>query len=146
VADDVELAWSARTWAVAAVEFSAVPPLRSTIPVTSLDSRAVDSLGLCIPADVSEPGRTGWSATLWQVGGDAGSATVWQPVALLTPSPRSLGAMADPLNQSVVAWPPGRYILETRFDGLQKEAWLGLLISPTPAATAPPPPRTWPRA
>ena len=128
VADDVELGRSVRTWLVATVEYAVVPPVRSTVPVTSLVLGGVNDLGFCLPGGVSGPGKTGWSGTLWRQGGVGADSTAWQPAARLTPSPGSLGALAEPLDGSVGTWPPGRYVLEARFVGSDSEAWLGLLI------------------
>jgi hypothetical protein len=128
VADDVELGRPVRTWLVASVEYSAVPPVRSTVPVTSLVSSGVSSLSFCLAPEVSQAGKTGWSGTLWRQSGDAADPAAWQPAARLTPFPGSIGALAAPLDGSATTWPPGRYVLEARFAGSPREAWLGLLI------------------
>lgn len=132
VADDVEVGLSVRTWLTAAVEYSAVSPVRSTIPVTPLVSSTVDMLSVCVPAAVVGADTTGWSGTLWRVGGDSTDPTGWRQVARLTPLPGSLGALADPLGEALVVWPPGPYVLEARFEGSIREAWLELLIQESP--------------
>jgi hypothetical protein len=128
VADDVELGRSVRTWIVADVEYSTIPPVRSTVPVTALVSSGVSNLGFCLPPDVAAAGKTVWSATLWRQGGDASDSTAWQAAAQLTPLPGAIGALAAPVGGAITTWPPGRYVLEARFQGSTREAWLGLLI------------------
>ena len=128
VADDVELGRSVRTWIVADVEYSTIPPVRSTVPVTAVVSRGVSSLGFCRPPDSAGAGRTVWSATLWRQSGDAADAAAWQAAAELTPLPGAIGALAAPVGGAIATWPPGRYLLEARFQGSTREAWLGLLI------------------
>ncbi len=130
VADDVELGRSVRTWIVAAVEYATIPPARSTVPVTALVSTGVSSLGFCLPLDVAGAGKTAWSATLWRQAGDAADSTAWQAAAQLTPLPGAIGALATPVGGAIATWPPGRYVLETHFQGSTREAWLGLLIRP----------------
>ncbi len=128
VADDVQPGRSVRTWLVASVVYAMVPPIRTSIPVTSLVSHSVDKLGFCVPAGVLDHGRNAWNGTLWRQGGDPADPTGWRQVARLTPSPGSFGAMADPLDRSVVVWPPGIYVMEARISGSLQDAWLGLVI------------------
>ena len=128
VADDVELGRSVRTWIVADVEYSTIPPVRSSVPVTALVSSGVSSLGFCLPPDIAAAGKTVWSATLWRQGGDTSDTTTWRAAAQLTPLPGAIWALAAPVGGAIVTWPPGRYVLEARFQGSTKEAWLGLLI------------------
>jgi hypothetical protein len=128
VADDVELGKSVRTWIVAAVEYSTIPPVRSTVPVTALVSNGVSSLGFCLPPEIARAGKTVWSATLWRQSGDASDSTAWQAAAQLTPVPGAIGALAAPVGGAIATWPAGRYVLEARFQGSTREAWLGLLI------------------
>jgi hypothetical protein len=128
VADDVELGRSVRTWIVAAVEYSTTPPVRSTVPVTAFVSSGVSRLGFCRPPDSAGPGKTVWSATLWRQSGGAADSTAWQAAAQLTPLPGASGALAAPVGGAIAIWPPGRYVLEARFQGSTREAWLGLLI------------------
>jgi hypothetical protein len=130
---------------VPAVEYSTVPPLRASIPITSLPvtplpDGGLATLALCVPATL--PGTTGstWSATLWQLGGEPAGSRVWQLVARLDPPPHSLGAIAQPLGSAGRSWQPGLYLLETRFEGTIKEAWLGIEIQFQPN------PRGWPQA
>jgi hypothetical protein len=132
VADDAELGLSVRTWLVASVVYSIVPPIRTSIPETSLVSHAVERLGLCAPAIVSDNGQNAWSGTVWRQGGDPADPTGWRQVARLTPSPGSLGALADPLDRSVSAWPPGIYVIEARVSGSPQDVWLGLVITESP--------------
>ena len=132
VADDVAFGRAIRSWLVATVEYSDVPPVRSTIPLTVVVSNAVDRLGFCLPASMADPTAVGWSATLWQFDAGAADPTLWRPAARLVPPPGSLGAIADPLDSSASGWPPGRYVLETRFAGSVNEAWLGFVIRPSP--------------
>ena len=132
VADDVEQGRPVRTWLVAGVEYSVVPPVHSTIPVTTLVSSEVVRLGFCLPVSAGEPRNGGWSGTLWRQGADAANPTQWQAAARLDPAPGSLDALAYPVNKSAIAWPPGLYFLEARFVGLDREAWLGLLIQRRP--------------
>ena len=127
-ADDGEMGPFLRTWHGATVQYSVVPPIRSTVPLTWLISSDVRSLVFCLPADASRLGTAAWSGTLWRQGGSAADPMAWQPAARLTPAPGSLGAMADPITASAPTWPPGRYMLEARFEGSESEAWLGLLI------------------
>ncbi|MFI5258522.1 MAG: hypothetical protein ACHQ01_02755 [Candidatus Limnocylindrales bacterium] len=131
VADDVEFGRAIRSWLVADVEYSDVTPVSSTIPVTVVVSGAVEGLGFCLPASMADPTAVDWSATLWRFDNDPADPTKWLPAARLNPLPGSLGAMAAPLDPSASGWPPGRYVLETRFAGSIDEAWLGLLIRPT---------------
>jgi hypothetical protein len=128
VTKDVELARNVQTWLVASVVYSTVRPEPSTLPVTSVVSTGLSSLGFCVPAEVSGPGKTNWSATLW-LAGDAAHPAAWQPAALLTPLPGALGALAHPRDRSAAFWPPGLYVLEAHFDGSNSDAWLGLMIS-----------------
>lgn len=128
VADDVELGRSVRTWLVADVEYSAGAPPRSTIPVTTLVSRAVVRLGFCPPSGPEEPADRGWSGTLWREGADPAAPTQWQLAARLDPAPGAAGALAYPVDNSAASWPPGLYFLEADFAGSDREAWLGLLI------------------
>jgi hypothetical protein len=132
VADDVELGRSVRSWLVATVAYSLVPPIRASIPVTAVVSRGVKELGFCVPTDVSEHGHIAWSGTLWRQGSDPADPTGWRRVAQLNPSPGSYGAVADPLDGSAKSWPPGIYVMEARFTGSVTEAWLGLVIKATP--------------
>jgi hypothetical protein len=132
VADDVELGRSVRAWLVANVAYSLVPPVRTSIPVTAVVSRAVNELGFCVPTDVSEHGLVAWSGTLWLQGGDTADPGAWKRVAQLNPAPGSLGAVANPVDGSVALWPPGSYVMEARFKGSLTEAWLGLVIKATP--------------
>jgi hypothetical protein len=111
------------------VEYSTVPPIRSTVPVTSLSSSTVIDLAMCVPPDVSGNGQTGWSGTLWLIGGDPAEPSAPHAVARLQPSPESLGALAAPLDESVMSWGSGNYMLEARFEGSETEAWLGLAIT-----------------
>ena len=127
-ADDGQMGPFLRTWHGATVQYSVVPPIRSTVPLTWLISSEVRSLIFCLPADGSTPGQTKWSGTLWRQGGDPADPTAWQQAGRLTPLPGSLGALADPITGSAATWPPGRYMLEARFAGSESEAWLGLLI------------------
>ncbi|MFI5259371.1 MAG: hypothetical protein ACHQ01_07170 [Candidatus Limnocylindrales bacterium] len=128
VARHSELGRSVRTWLVASVVYSMVSPIRTSIPMNSLVSHAVEKLGFCAPAGASDHGRNTWNGTLWRQGGDPGEPTGWRQAARLTPSPGSLGAWADPLDRSVVGWPPGIYVMEARFSGSRQDAWLGLAI------------------
>lgn len=128
VAGDVALQKPGRMWPVAAVEYSAVPPLPSTIPVVSLVSSALIDLGFCVPVGLSGPGDIGWSGTLWRQSDDATDPTAWRAVGRLDPLPGSFGALADPIDESEVVWPPGRYVLEARFGASIREAWLELVI------------------
>ncbi len=128
VADDVELGRSVRTWLVADVEYSVVPPPRSTIPVTTLVSSAIEHIGFCRPSGSGQLGDGGWSGTLWRQGADPANPTQWQLAARVDPAPGSIGALAYPVNESAAAWPPGLYFLEADFAGSDREAWLGLLI------------------
>jgi len=128
VADDVELGRSVRAWVVADAEYSPVPPIRSTVPVTELVSPGVRHLGFCAPVDLVEHGLITWTATLWRQGLDRSDPTGWRAVARLTPSSGWFGAPADPLDRAMVGWPPGIYFLEARFQGSITEAWLGLTI------------------
>ncbi|HEX7613108.1 MAG TPA: hypothetical protein VF371_10075 [Candidatus Limnocylindrales bacterium] len=125
VADEVQVGRTVRTWLGATAQYSVVPPVRSTVPVASLISSGVTNLVFCLPTGGLGSGETTWSGTLWRQGGDAAS---WQETARLTPVPGSLVALADPFDGSAGTWSPGRYILEARFDGSVREAWLGLLI------------------
>jgi hypothetical protein len=128
VADDVELGRSVRAWIVADAAYSAVPPTRSTVPVTELVSPGVRHLGFCAPADLVEHGLITWTATLWRQGLDRSDPTGLRAVARLTPSSGWMGAPADPLDRAMVGWPPGTYYLEASFQGSITEAWLGLTI------------------
>lgn len=128
VANDVELGRSVRTWLVATAMYSAYPPLRSAIPVTSIVSSGVSSLGFCAPAALPGSAGTSWSGLLWRQGGDGTNSNAWHLAARLAPTPGSLGALADPLIQSVGGWPPGHYVLEASFEPFAPEAWLGLII------------------
>jgi hypothetical protein len=128
VADDVELGRSVRTWLVATVEYADRPPPASTIPVTSLISGPVTRLGFCAPAGNAALGTAPWTGWLWRQNGPTFDPASSQLVARLTPMPGSLGALADPVQGSVFAWPPGRYVLEASFQGLPTQAWLGLSI------------------
>jgi hypothetical protein len=133
IVDDVELDRTVRTWVVAAAEYSALPPLRATVPVTAFVSKAVDGLGFCAPAaGLSGAATAGWSGTLWRVGSATAEAAKWQSVARLDPSPGSQGAMASPVGGSATGWSPGLYVLEARFPGSRSEAWLGLAIRRVP--------------
>jgi hypothetical protein len=129
VANYMESGLPARTSAVAAVEYSPVPPLRSSIPETKLSSKGgVESLGLCAP--LGRPGSDGTmqSATLWRVGGGSAGPSQWQLAARLALVPGSRGALAYPLDQSDAFWLPGRYVLEARFVGSERDAWIGLVV------------------
>jgi hypothetical protein len=128
VADDVELGRSVRSWVVATAEYSFVPPLSTMIPRTLLVSHGVSLLGFCVPAGLAAASRANWSATLWRQGGDVLNPNGLLAVASLTPPPGSLGAPAAPFDHSASGWPPGRYVLETRFKGSTTEAWLGVVI------------------
>jgi hypothetical protein len=134
VVDDIELGRYVRAWLVASVVYSMVPPLRFTIPVTSLVSSSVNGLGVCVPTSAPEPLADGWSATLWRESSDGANAGGWDQVGRLIPAPGALGALAGPLGASAVVWSPGRYVLETRFAGSIKEAWLGLQIQDSPGS------------
>jgi hypothetical protein len=114
---------------VPGVEYSTVPPIRSTVPVTSLSSSTVNDLAICVPSDVSGNGKTGWSGTLWMIGGDPAQPSAPHAVARLLPSPNSLAALAAPLDQSAMVWESGNYVLEARFEGSETEAWFGLAIT-----------------
>jgi hypothetical protein len=105
-----------------------VPPVRSAVPVTALVSSGVSSLGFCLPPDSVVAAETGWSGTLWRQSGDGADPNAWQAAAQLTPARGSIGALTDRIDASTATWPPGRYLLEARFDGSSREAWLGLLI------------------
>jgi hypothetical protein len=118
---------------VPAVKYSTVPPLRTSIPILSIQAAVVRTLGLCVPQGISGSDAAGWSATLWLVGGEPSDPRVWRMVARLTPPPYSRGALAEPLSEELVYWAPGLYVVETRFDGTEREAWLGLQIWPQPA-------------
>ena len=135
VVDDIELGRYVRAWLVTSVVYSVVPPLRFTIPVTSLVSSSVNGLGVCVPISSAEPFAEGWSGTLWRESSDAANAGGWDQVGRLIPAPGELGALAGPLGASAVVWSPGRYVLETRFAGSIKEAWLGLQIQDSPGST-----------
>jgi len=128
VADQVERGRSVRAWLMAGAVYSMVPPIRSTIPITPLVSGGLSGLGFCAPAGVSEHGKVAWSGTLWRQGAERAGPVSWQPVARLTPLPGSLGAVAEPLNESPALWPPGYYVLEARIKGQLREAWIGLTI------------------
>ncbi len=131
MADDVEFGRPIRSWLVASVEYSAVPPMSSTIPETVVVSKAVDRLGFCLPASLAGP-AVGWSATLWQVEPGSADPVLWRLAARLMPPPGALGALANPVNSSTRGWSSGLYVLETRFAGTADEAWLGLAIQPAP--------------
>jgi hypothetical protein len=128
VADDTELGRSVRTWLVADVEYSAGPPARSTIPVTTLLSRGVVRLGFCPPSGLGGPGVRDWSGTLWRQGAGSADPTQWRLAARWGPAAGSAGALAYPVDHSAAAWPPGLYFLEANSAGSDREAWLGLLI------------------
>ena len=113
---------------MAGAVYSMVPPIRSTIPITPLVSGGLSGLGFCAPAGVSEHGKVAWSGTLWRQGAERAGPVSWQPVARLTPLAGSLGALAEPLNESPALWPPGYYVLEARIMGRLQEAWIGLTI------------------
>jgi len=130
VADDVEFGRTVRTWLVADAVFSAVPPDQSILPLTTLFSSGVESLGFCLPAALSEAAGAGWSGTLWRIGGAAASSAQWQQVGLVTPTPGSLGAEANSIGRLASSWPSGTYVLEARFEGVASQAWLGLVIEP----------------
>jgi hypothetical protein len=130
VADDTELGRTVRTWLVAAVERSAAPPARSTIPVTTLVSSDVRSLGFCRPAATGGSGAPNWSGTLWLQGPQPTDPIRWQLAATLSPAPGAIGALVRPLNGSSILWQPGLYFLEARFAGSDQETWLGLSIQP----------------
>ncbi len=132
VADDVELGRSVRSWLVASVAYSFVPPIATSIPFTLVVSGSLNRLGFCIPQAVLEHGEIGWSGTLWRQGADAAGQIGWLRVAVLTPAPGSLGAVADRLDGSAGLWPPGTYVMEARFAGSLTEAWLGLAVKATP--------------
>lgn len=133
VADDSELGRSVRTWLVATVEYSAARPIPSTIAVTTLVSAGVTHLGFCLPATSGEPGYRDWSGTLWRQNADPASSMQWQVDAELDPAQGAPGALANPVDGSAPAWPPGLYLLEARFAGLDTEAWLGLRIQGGPS-------------
>jgi hypothetical protein len=121
-----------RTVRVPAVVYSSVPPLRASIPVMSLPGGGVATLGLCVPAALPGTAGSAWRATLWQLGGERAGLRIWQLVARLEPPPDSLGAIAAPVGPQGDSWEPGLYLLETRFEGTIKEAWLGIQIKPQP--------------
>jgi len=128
VADDVELGRSVRSWVVARAAYSFVPPISTTIPRTLLVSHGVSLLGFCVPAVLAAPSKADWSATLWRQGGDAANPNGWRQVASVQPPPGALGAPAAPFDRNAAGWPPGKYVLEARFQGSLTEAWLGLVI------------------
>jgi hypothetical protein len=128
VADEAKLGGSFRTWLIASVIYSLVPPIRTSIPLTPLVSHSVERLGFCVPTAVSDNGRNKWSGTLWRQGGDSADPTAWREVARLNPSSSSLGAWADPLDRSAAVWLPGIYVMEARFSESPRDAWLGLVI------------------
>jgi hypothetical protein len=128
VADDVELGRSVRSWVVATAAYSFVPPISTTIPRTLLVSHGVSLLGFCVPAVLAGSSKADWSATLWRQGVDAANPNGWRQVASVKPPPGALGAPAAPFDRNAVDWPPGKYFLEARFQGLLTEAWLGLVI------------------
>lgn len=131
VADDVEFGQPIRSWVAASVEYSAGQPLGSTIPTTVVISKALDRLGFCLPASMAEPVVVAWSGTLWRLDETTDPAG-WQRAAQVAPAPGSLGAIAKPVDSRVTSWPPGEYVLEARFAGSADEAWLGLVIRPSP--------------
>jgi hypothetical protein len=133
VADDVELGRAVRTWLVADVARSIVPPLRSTIPVTTLVSSEVERLGFCRPAVAGEAGGPAWSGSLWRQGVGVSASPQLQLAARLDPAPGSIGAFVFPLGNPAVAWPPGLYFLQADLAGSDKEVWLGLLIQGRPS-------------
>ena len=132
VTDDVELGKSVRTFVVAPVEYSVVPPLRQTIPVTPVFSRNVGTLGFCAPTTIATTGPASWSGTLWRQGADAASQNDWSAVATLDPAPGALGAFASPIEGPVLFWPAGQYILEARVTSTPADVWLGLTIQAGP--------------
>lgn len=113
----------------AIVEYSPVPPIHATIPETTLISSVrVESLGFCAPGNPTAAGARVLSATMWRVGGDAGVSPDWQLAARLVLTPDALGALAYPLDPTDAYWLPGRYVVEARFTGSERDAWMGVVI------------------
>jgi hypothetical protein len=65
---------------------------------------------------------------MWRVGGDAGVSSDWQLAARLVLTPDALGALAYPLDPTDAYWLPGRYVVEARFIGSERDAWMGVVI------------------
>jgi hypothetical protein len=130
VTDDVEFGRPVRTWFVADAVFSAVTPAQSIVPVATVLSSRVESLGFCLPTTLADVAARGWSGTLWRVGANPAAPGTWEQVGVVAPLPGSLGAEAAAPGRSVSSWPAGSYVLEARFGDLASRAWLGFVIEP----------------
>jgi hypothetical protein len=127
VSDDVELGRPVRTWRLADVEYSPVPPPPESIPVTTLISASILRLGLCVPADVLAVERT-WTLTVWRQEVAGARADQWTQIASLRPAAGSHGDFLEGPPGGASGWAPGLYFVGTSFPSSGHEAWLAVDI------------------